>query len=111
MVRRIIMKYKTKDSSSRSFLAAIMAVILASHVFLATGCGRRVTAIQNPPPERGTVVNRERVPVLICVLDDKTLSMRKARSTPVQEKDLRELLELLRQTGGELGYGLIGEAS
>src|SRR5205085_8455322 len=48
---------------------------------------------------------------LYAVFDDKSRSVKSARMSPIQEQDLTALINILRQTGGELAFGLIGESS
>jgi len=50
------------------------------------------------------------VPGLYSVFDDKSGSVKTARISPIQEQDLLSLINVLRQTGGELSFGLIGES-
>lgn len=50
------------------------------------------------------------VPGLYAVFDDKSRSVKSARIAPLQEQDMMALINVLRQTGGELSFGLIGES-
>jgi hypothetical protein len=51
------------------------------------------------------------VPGLYAIFDDKSRSVKSARIAPLEEQDLLTLINILRQTGGELAFGLIGETS
>jgi hypothetical protein len=79
--------------------------VLALTLLLTSGCVAPTTT------HRDSVSTSERIPLLISVLDDKTKSMRTARSTPIQERDLLEILALLRESGGELSFGVVGETT
>lgn len=96
--------------SKASYQACVLVLTLS--LLLTSGCGGPIAGIHDPT-SISTVARSVPTssPLLICVLDDKTMSMGKARSTPVQEKDLLELVALLRESGGELGFSLIGEAT
>lgn len=93
--------------SKASYQACVLVLTLS--LLLTSGCGGLVTSIQDPGTISRSVPTSS--PLLICLLGDTTMSMEKARSTPVQEKDLLELLALLRESGGELGFSVIGEAT
>jgi hypothetical protein len=50
-------------------------------------------------------------PVLFAGFDDESGSIKSARITRLQERDLVTLIDILRLTGGELAFGLIGDAT
>jgi len=106
------MRKTRKNSLVSKSIYQVGVCFLALSLLLTSDCGGPIVGIHDQ--KRISSVARSvstSSPLLICVVDDKTMSMGKARSTPVQEKDLLELVALLRESGGELGFSLIGEAT
>lgn len=95
-------------SKSRSQITVTLALILSATLFLAA-CTQPLGS--TTPSPTTAVVELEQAPLLICVFDDTSLSMDKARATPLKESDLQVLVDHLRSRGGALAFGLVGESS
>lgn len=95
-------------SKSQSQINVTLALILSATLFLAACTQPLGSTTPSPAP---AVVELEQAPLLICVLDDTSLSMHKARATPLKESDLQVLIDHLRSRGGALAFGLVGESS
>jgi hypothetical protein len=83
---------------------------------LSTGCGKSNGSVSPEPNAQTEAVKRTQsqialAPGLYSVFDDKSRSVKTARMSPIQEQDLKSLIDILRLTGGELTFGLIGESS
>jgi len=80
--------------------------LLTAGCFKTNAVTRPVSIAQVDPP-----TTRVLTPNLYAVFDDKSRSVKSARMSPIQEQDLTALINILRQTGGDLAFGLIGESS
>jgi hypothetical protein len=108
-----LMSVSNYKLSAVSTAAKILSPILFCTALLSTGCDS-----QSGAPERAAQAASEEVsqnsvitvPGLYAVFDDKSRSVRSARIAPLQEADLMALINVLRRTGGELSFGLIGES-
>jgi hypothetical protein len=100
--------------SAISATVLIIGSVLLGVTLLSTGCGSssgmpdQSTRVK---PVEGSQSQVTTVPGLYSVFDDKSSSVKSARIAPIQEQDLMILINVLRQTGGELSFGLIGESS
>ncbi len=91
----------------------IIGSILLGVSLLSTGCGSTSMPAQSTRTESVEASRSQSylAPGLYSVFDDKSRSVDSARIAPLQEQDLMALINVLRQTGGELSFGLIGESS
>lgn len=110
------MRASNKEQSTRSFTASIICLIIFCVPLLNAGCGKSPGQSLPEQPAQTATVEAGRheaalAPGLYAVFDDKSLSVRSARIAPLQEQDLLALINTLRQIGGELAFGLIGESS
>src|SRR6266851_9933926 len=89
-----------------------LAVLTIAVLVTQFGCGEKATAKSKAPDNEAapSALNAAYTPVLIAVLEDQSGSMKAARTLPLREEQLRELLVTLRKTTGELALGFIGEA-
>ena len=98
-----------------SLVTLTIGSVLLGGVLLTPGCGPVHDGTQ-PQGEAQVVVAAAPQPAeapapgLYAVFEDKSRSVQTARVAPLQEQDLLTLIDVLRQTGGELSFGLIGEA-
>jgi len=98
---------------AKSLVAFLIVSLLIGCALLSSGCATPAAPVQTPPDSHieGTLNKSSHTPALYAVFDDKSGSVNSARITPIQEQDLMTLIDILRQTGGELAFGLIGESS
>lgn len=100
--------------SAKSAAAIITCALLFCVLLISAGCAslsgtpRSDQSAQSAPVKASQNIS---TPCLFSVFDDKSRSVKSARITPIQEQDLLALINILRQTGGELSFGLIGESS
>lgn len=105
------------DSIYKSFanspVAFLIASLLIGSALLFSGCATPAVSVQPPSGSHVELARNKssHVPALYAVFDDKSGSVKSARLAPLQEQDLVFLIDILRQTGGELAFGLIGESS
>ena len=110
------MKDSNINLSAKSAPAIIARALLICVLLLSAACsslsGTSVSeqSTQTVPVE-ATQSKRVPAPALYSVFDDKSRSVKSARIAPLQEQDLMALINILRRTGGELSFGLIGESS
>jgi hypothetical protein len=102
--------------SATSAAVIIACALLICISLLSAGCGwSSGTSLSEQSaqtvPVEASQSKRVLAPGLYSVFDDKSRSVKSARIAPLQEQDLRALINVLRQTGGELSFGLIGESS
>jgi hypothetical protein len=99
--------------SARSATAFLTGLLLLGASLLSSGCAlsARTEQSQQTVSIGGSQNKSSLVPGLYSVFDDKSRSVKSARIAPIQEQDLMTLINVLRQTGGELSFGLIGESS
>jgi hypothetical protein len=113
---RKLMRDSNNKLPAKSIAALITSSILFGVPLLSTGCGSSSGTFM---PDQGTRAESVEVswspsylaPGLYSVFDDKSRSVKSARIVPLHEQDLLALINVLRQTGGELSFGLIGESS
>lgn len=106
----------TARSAAKSATALALSSLLLGGSPLTAGCFKTngvtqpVSVVQVNPP---TTDQSQKVltPNLYAVFDDKSRSVKSARMPPLQEQDLTALVNILRQTTGELAFGIIGESS
>jgi hypothetical protein len=89
--------------------AALFMVSLFTIAGLGCGLSQRGTDPRDLRVELAQPVRTKAL--LICLLGDKSTSMKTARSTPIQESDLLEIIALLRTGGGAVALGFVGESS
>jgi hypothetical protein len=110
------MSYTLHKLSTKLVIASSLSLLLIVVSLLSTGCGKSSGSISpghNAQTET-VIVTQSQVafaPGLYSVFDDKSRSVKTARMSPLEEKDLKTLIGVLRLTGGELTFGLIGESS
>lgn len=107
------MRESNYKPSTKSAVALLIGSLLIGSALLSSGCATPVVSTQTPPPV-AIETSRDKsshVPALYAVFDDKSGSVKSARIAPIQEQDLMSIIDILRQTGGELSFGLIGESS
>lgn len=102
--------------SANTAAAIITCALIFCGSLLLAGCGTSSgTSLPDDSVHQTSVEpNKNRspcVPGLYSIFDDKSRSANSARLAPLQEQDLRSLINVLRLTGGELSFGLIGERS
>lgn len=107
------------DSNNKWSLKSAANIIACALLFclslFSAGCGSSSgTPLSDGSAQTVTVEaspnQKHLVPGLYSVFDDKSRSVKSARIAPLQEQDLMALINVLRQTGGELSFGLIGES-
>jgi hypothetical protein len=98
---------------AKSLAVFLIVSLLICVTLLSSGCTTPAASVQSPPVAKGEITQNKssHVPALYAVFDDKSGSVNSARISPIQEQDLMTLIDILRQTGGELAFGLIGESS
>lgn len=109
------MRVSNNKLSAKSVTALIIGSILFGVSLLAAGCGSSSSTFipDQSAGDKSVEVSRSQsylAPGLYSVFDDKSRSVKSARIDPLQEQDLMILINVLRQTGGELSFGLIGES-
>lgn len=107
------MRVSIHRPSVNLLVALLIVSLLGGVTCLSSGCATSAVSVQTPPGmgDGDNQNNRSHAPALYALFDDKSGSVNSARLTPVQEQDLLRLIDILRQTGGELAFGLIGESS
>ena len=102
-------------SSAKTATAIIACALIICVALFSAGCGASPgSPLLDPSAKTVSVETRKShrlAPGLYSVFDDKSGSVKSARLAPFQEQDLMALINVLRQTGGELSFGLIGESS
>lgn len=95
-------------ASKKHFLTAITLAFAGAFI---AGALRLDAALAQPtgPAENVGEINSQ--PVEICILQDKSLSTRTTRTQQIRENEVDSVVKLLRQTGGEIGFGLIRDNS
>jgi hypothetical protein len=104
--------YKPEASS---LVTLTFGAALSAFALLSNGCGPTHNAAAHQGETQSAVAATPQTaephaPVLYAVFDDKSRSVKTARVAPLQEQDLLALIDVLRQTGGELSFGLLGES-
>lgn len=110
------MRISSNRQMATSLMTSLAGVPLLCAALLSSGCdATRSTSRQGRHDQVVSVetvkAQAATVPGLYAVFDDKSRSVKSARIAPLEEQDLQALINILRQTGGELAFGLIGEAS
>lgn len=110
------MKVSNTKHSARLSTAILIGSLLPCVALFSSGCS---LSYSTSVPDRITGTEavevgqnqNNTVPGFYAVFDDKSRSVKSARIIPFQEQDLLALIVILRKTGGELSFGLIGESS
>jgi hypothetical protein len=110
------MRISKNHLPATSVTASLAGSLLLCVALLSSGCSSsystslpdRHAHIESVETGKNQVIT---MPGLYAVFDDKSRSVKSARIAPVQEQDLMALINTLRQTAGELSFGLIGESS
>jgi hypothetical protein len=115
-LRRKQMKQALQKLFTKLVVAAMISSLLIFISLLSTGCGKNNGSGDAEPnaQTKAMLVTQSQIaltPGLYSVFDDKSRSVKTARMSPIQEQDLKSLIDILRLTGGELTFGLIGELS
>lgn len=99
--------------SATSGAVIITCALLFCVSLIFAGCGKSSGTPLSEQSAQSVAVKASQnlsTPCLFSVFDDKSRSVKSARIAPIQEQDLLALINVLRQTGGELSFGLIGES-
>lgn len=108
------MRFSNNKWSTISDTVLIIGLVLLGVTLLSIGCGSSSGMPDRSTRAESVEVSQHQVitaPGLYSIFDDKSRSLNCARIAPLQEQDLTALINILRQTGGELSFGLIGESS
>jgi hypothetical protein len=110
------MRVSKNKLSALSVMALITGLILFGVSLLSAGCGSSSGTTMTDRKVQTESIESSRsqsflTPGLYCLFDDKSRSVKSARLAPLREHDLMTLINVLRETGGELSFGLIGESS
>jgi hypothetical protein len=104
IMQRIQVGWFTKGSLFK--LAGMASVLL-----LLAGCGMAESSTPRPTTEMIEAKVARPQPVKICLFLDKSGSANHTRVEQIRREDLASLIELLRQSGGALAFGLIRDNS
>ncbi|HEX8844217.1 MAG TPA: hypothetical protein VF791_06220 [Pyrinomonadaceae bacterium] len=99
--------------SAKSAAVIITCALLFCVSLISAGCGSSSGTPLSDQSAQSVLVKASQnmsTPCIFSVFDDKSRSVKSARIAPIQEQDLLALINILRQTGGELSFGLIGES-
>jgi hypothetical protein len=112
----MLMRISNNRQMATSLLTSSAGALLLCATLFLSGCGApRSISLQGDHEQTESVETVKTqivtMPGLYAVFDDKSRSVKSARIAPVEEQDLAALINILRQTGGELAFGLIGESS
>jgi hypothetical protein len=112
-IGRMKMRESNYKPSVKSAAVLFTCALLIGSMVFSSGCATSAGPSQTPPIVAVEVSRNKNsyVPAFYAVFDDKSGSVKSARIAPIQEQDLMSIIDILRQTGGELSFGLIGESS